>query len=365
MTEQKHSDQNVVELINVSKSFGENTILENINLYIKRNEFLTLLGPSGCGKSTILRLIGGFETPTGGEIFCNGKLMNNVPPHKRPLNNVFQRYALFDHMNIFENIAFGLKIAKVDPEEIKTRVNNMLHLVNLDGYGKRSTDSLSGGQMQRVAMARALVNQPQLLLLDEPLAALDLKMRQDMQLELKNMQKQLGITFLYVTHDQEEALAMSDTVVVMDGGKFQQLGTPEDVYNEPKNAFVADFIGESNIIGGMMLEDKVVNFGGKTFTCLDGGFGKNEAVDVVVRPEDIEVVAAGAGMISGVVRSAVFYGMHYEMEVEANGFTWLIQSTKMELPDTMIGMNIEPDSIHIMKKSHYSEVFGTNKQLNV
>lgn len=361
MTEQKHSDQNVVELINVSKSFGENTILENINLYIKRNEFLTLLGPSGCGKSTILRLIGGFETPTGGEIFCNGKLMNNVPPHKRPLNNVFQRYALFDHMNIFENIAFGLKIAKVDPEEIKTRVNNMLHLVNLDGYGKRSTDSLSGGQMQRVAMARALVNQPQLLLLDEPLAALDLKMRQDMQLELKNMQKQLGITFLYVTHDQEEALAMSDTVVVMDGGKFQQLGTPEDVYNEPNNAFVADFIGESNIIGGLMLEDNVVNFGGKTFTCMDGGFGTNEAVDVVVRPEDIEVVAAGAGMISGVVRSAVFYGMHYEMEVEAEGFTWLIQSTKMELPDTMIGMNIEPDSIHIMKKSHYSDIFGTNK----
>ena len=357
----ENNTNNVIELKNIRKCYGDNVILDNINLYIKPNEFLTLLGPSGCGKSTILRLIGGFETVTSGEIYCNGKLMNDVPPHKRPLNNVFQRYALFDHMNIFENIAFGLKISKVPQSEIETRVNNMLHLVNLDGYGKRSTESLSGGQMQRVAMARALVNRPQILLLDEPLAALDLKMRQDMQLELKNMQKHLGITFLYVTHDQEEALAMSDTVVIMDGGVIQQIGTPEGIYNEPKNAFAADFIGETNIIGGVMLRDKLVNFGAHEFVCLDGGFAPNELIDVVVRPEDVEVVAPEAGMIQGVVKSAVFYGMHYEMEVEAKGFRWLIQSTKKSAPDTTIGMNIFPDSIHIMKKSSYSDIYGTNK----
>lgn len=344
----------LIRLENVSKDFGDRRVLHNINLSIKENSFLTLLGPSGCGKSTMLRLIAGFEQPTEGNIYLDGKIINDTPPHKRPLNTVFQRYALFDHMNIFDNIAFGLKINKVPKDEIEKRVKDMLHLVNLDGYERRAVDSLSGGQMQRVAMARALVNRPKILLLDEPLAALDLKMRQDMQLELKDMQKHLGITFLYVTHDQEEALAMSDTVVVMNNGFIQQQGTPVDIYNEPQNAFVADFIGESNIIGGTMLHDLLVNFDGRDFVCVDSGFGENTPVDVVVRPEDIVMTAPDHGMLRGVVKSVVFYGMHYEMVVESAGeshFPWLIQNIKYVEVGAEIGMDIDPDSIHIMRKT--------------
>lgn len=349
--------EHIIELEQVSKHYGETKALQDINLYIRKNEFLTLLGPSGCGKTTMLRVIGGFESVSSGKIYFNQKVINDVPPNRRPLNTVFQRYALFDHMNIFDNIAFGLKISKVPKDEIETRVEQMLQLVGLAGFGKRKPDSLSGGQMQRVAMARALVNRPQILLLDEPLAALDLKMRQDMQLELKKMQQHLGITFLYVTHDQEEALAMSDTVVVMNHGKIQQIGTPEDIYNEPQNAFVADFIGESNIIPGVMLQDELVHFGGRDFVCVDRGFAPSEPVDVVVRPEDIEMTTAAEGMLQGRVLSVVFYGMHYEMMVEmaANndcpGFTWLIQSTRHAAKDSIIGMNILPDAIHIMHQT--------------
>lgn len=344
----------LIRLENVSKDFGSRRALHNIDLSIKENSFLTLLGPSGCGKSTMLRLIAGFEQPTEGNIYLDGKIINDTPPHKRPLNTVFQRYALFDHMNIFDNIAFGLKINKTPKDEIEKRVKDMLHLVNLEGYERRSVDSLSGGQMQRVAMARALVNRPKILLLDEPLAALDLKMRQDMQLELKAMQKSLGITFLYVTHDQEEALAMSDTVVVMNNGFIQQKGTPVDIYNEPQNAFVADFIGESNIIGGTMLRDLLVNFDGQDFVCVDSGFGENTPVDVVVRPEDIVMTPPDQGMLRGVVKSVVFYGMHYEMVVESANdghFPWLIQNIKYAEVGAEIGMDIDPDSIHIMRKT--------------
>ncbi len=349
--------EHIIELKDVCKSYGDNEVLHSINLYIRKNEFLTLLGPSGCGKTTILRLIGGFEHLTSGSIYFKEQCINDVPPHQRPLNTVFQRYALFDHMNIFDNIAFGLKINKVPQAEIEKRVKDVLHLVNLEGYGKRWVDSLSGGQMQRVAMARALVNRPQILLLDEPLAALDLKMRQDMQLELKHMQQHLGITFLYVTHDQEEALAMSDTVVVMNDGYIQQIGTPVDIYNEPENAFVADFIGESNIIPGIMLQDLSVRFAGRDFVCVDKGFGQNTPVDVVVRPEDIVMTAPEQGMLKGHVTSVVFYGMHYEMMVEmdtshgAEPFHWLIQSTKYAEQGSIIGMDIDPDSIHIMRQS--------------
>lgn len=345
----------LIRLENVSKDFGDRRVLFNIDLSIKENSFLTLLGPSGCGKSTMLRLIAGFEQPTEGNIYLDGKIINDVPPHKRPLNTVFQRYALFDHLNIYDNIAFGLKINKVPKEEIDKRVKDMLHLVNLDGYEKRWVDSLSGGQMQRVAMARALVNRPKILLLDEPLAALDLKMRQDMQLELKDMQKHLGITFMYVTHDQEEALAMSDTVVVMNNGVIQQKGTPVDIYNEPENAFVADFIGESNIIDGTMIRDLLVNFDGRDFPCVDGGFGENTDVDVVVRPEDIVMTEPDRGMLRGTVKSVAFYGMHYEMVVESSGeskFEWLIQNINYADVGTEIGMDICPDAIHIMKKSN-------------
>jgi spermidine/putrescine transport system ATP-binding protein len=347
----------LIRLENICKDFGDRRVLHNIDLSIKENSFLTLLGPSGCGKSTMLRLIAGFEQPTEGNIYLDGKIINDVPPHKRPLNTVFQRYALFDHLNIYDNIAFGLKINKVPKEEIDRRVKDMLHLVNLEGYERRWPDSLSGGQMQRVAMARALVNQPKILLLDEPLAALDLKMRQDMQLELKNMQKHLGITFMYVTHDQEEALAMSDTVVVMNNGFIQQKGSPVDIYNEPQNAFVADFIGESNIIPGTMVKDLLVNFSDREFVCVDSGFGENTPVDVVVRPEDIVMTSPEQGMLKGTVQSVVFYGMHYEMMVESSakdGFTWLIQNINYADVGTEIGMNIGPDAIHIMHKSQNS-----------
>ena len=347
----------LIKLENICKDFGGSRVLHNINLDIEENSFVTLLGPSGCGKSTMLRLIAGFEQPTEGNIILDGKVINDVPPYQRPLNTVFQRYALFDHLNIFDNVAFGLQISKVPKDEIKKRVKDVLHLVNLDGYEKRWVDSLSGGQMQRVAMARALVNRPKILLLDEPLAALDLKLRQDMQLELKNMQKQLGITFMYVTHDQEEALAMSDTVVVMNHGHILQKGDPVDIYNEPQNAFVADFIGESNIIPGIMKKDYLVNFAGRDFECVDAGFEPDENIEVVVRPEDIVMTDVKSGQIAGLVTSVVFYGVHYEIMLEQQSpdpepnISWLIQSTQYVKEGAQIGITIAPDAIHIMHKS--------------
>ena len=349
------------ELIRLSDcfmKFDDDVILDHINLYINDKEFLTLLGPSGCGKTTTLRIIGGFQKPTSGDVFFDGVRINDVPPHKRKVNTVFQKYALFTHMNIFENVAFGLRIQKVPEAELKTRVEEALALVNLAGYGKRSVNSLSGGQQQRVAIARAIVNRPQVLLLDEPLGALDLKLRKDMQIELKRIQQQVGITFIYVTHDQEEALTMSDTVVVMNGGKIQQIGTPEDIYNEPKNAFVADFIGESNIIDGIMHEDKVVGMYGKKFPCLDGGFAPNEQVDVVIRPEDIDIVPEEQGQLTGTVTEVTFKGMHYDIIVDFKGFKWLIQTTDFSPVGARIGVKIDPDGFHIMKKSAYSGMFG-------
>ena len=349
------------ELIRLSDcfmKFDDDVILDHINLYINDKEFLTLLGPSGCGKTTTLRIIGGFQKPTSGDVFFDGVRINDVPPHKRKVNTVFQKYALFTHMNIFENVAFGLRIQKVPEAELKTRVEEAMALVNLAGYGKRSVNSLSGGQQQRVAIARAIVNRPQVLLLDEPLGALDLKLRKDMQIELKRIQQQVGITFIYVTHDQEEALTMSDTVVVMNGGKIQQIGTPEDIYNEPKNAFVADFIGESNIIDGIMHEDKVVGMYGKKFPCLDGGFAPNEPVDVVIRPEDIDIVPVDQGQLVGTVTSVTFKGMQYDIIVDFRGFKWLIQTTDFSPVGARIGVKIDPDGFHIMKKSAYSGMFG-------
>lgn len=344
------SEDIILELINISKSFGSVEVLKNINLYIRKNEFVTLLGPSGCGKTTTLRIIGGFETPSSGTLLFNGKKINDLPPYKRNVNTVFQKYALFSHMNVFENIAFGLRVKKVPPDIIKEKVGKMLELVNLTGYENRSIDSLSGGQQQRVAIARALVNEPDVLLLDEPLGALDLKLRKEMQVELKAMQKQLGITFVFVTHDQEEALSMSDTVVVMRDGEIQQIGTPEMIYNEPKNAFVADFIGESNIIDGVMLRDELVYFAGHAFPCVDRGFGVDEPVDVVVRPEDIKMVPESEGMLTGVIRSITFKGVHYEVMVQAEGYTFMIHSTTTEPVGTRIGLQIGPSDIHIMKK---------------
>ena len=349
------------ELIRLSDcvvKYDDDIILDHLNLYINDKEFLTLLGPSGCGKTTTLRIIGGFQKPTSGDVFFDGLRINDVPPHKRKVNTVFQKYALFTHMNIFENVAFGLRIAKVPEPEIRTRVEEALALVNLAGYGKRSVNSLSGGQQQRVAIARAIVNRPQVLLLDEPLGALDLKLRKDMQIELKRIQQQVGITFIYVTHDQEEALTMSDTVVVMDKGNIQQIGTPEDIYNEPKNAFVADFIGESNIIDGIMYEDKIVGMYGKKFPCLDSGFSPNEPVDVVIRPEDIDIVPVEQGQLTGTVTEVTFKGMHYDIIVDFRGFKWLIQTTDHSPVGARIGIKIDPDGIHVMKKSAYSGMFG-------
>ena len=339
-----------VDLKNISKEYNDVTVLDNINLYIRKNEFLTLLGPSGCGKTTTLRIIGGFEQPTEGKVIFEGKDITEVPPYKRQINTVFQKYALFPHMNIFDNIAFGLKIKKISNDEISKRVKEMLRLVNLQGFENRSIDSLSGGQQQRVAIARALVNEPKVLLLDEPLGALDLKLRKDMQIELKNMQKRVGITFIYVTHDQEEALTMSDTIVVMDKGVIQQIGTPVDIYNEPKNAFVAKFIGESNIVDGIMHEDFLVEFCGKIYNCVDKGFEKNEEVDVVIRPEDLEIVRPEDGMLKGKVTSVTFKGVHYEMIAKSEDVEWMIHSTIMKPIDTIIGMNVSPENIHIMKK---------------
>ena len=348
----------LIRLSDLRMVFDDEVVLNSINLYINDKEFLTLLGPSGCGKTTTLRIIGGFQKPTSGDVFFDGVRINDVPPHKRKVNTVFQKYALFSHMNIFENVAFGLRIAKVPEREIQRRVNEALELVNLPGYGKRSVNSLSGGQQQRIAIARAIVNRPQVLLLDEPLGALDLKLRKDMQIELKKIQQQVGITFIYVTHDQEEALTMSDTIVVMDRGNIQQIGSPIDIYNEPKNAFVADFIGESNIIDGIMHADGVVGMYGKKFPCLDRGFAKDEPVDVVIRPEDIDIVPESEGQLTGTVTEVTFKGVHYDTIVDFRGFKWLIQTTDYSPVWARIGVKIDPDGFHIMKKSAYSGTFG-------
>ena len=358
----------LIRLANCTMAFDGEVVLDNINLYINDKEFLTLLGPSGCGKTTTLRIIGGFQEPTSGDVFFDGVRINSIPPHKRAVNTVFQRYALFPHLNVFENIAFGLRIPKVDPEtkqkvklseqEIHDRVMEMLQVVNLKGFEKRRITQLSGGQQQGVAIARALGNGPKGLVLDEPLGALDLKLRKDMQNELKRIQQSLGITFIYVTHYQEEALAMSDTVVVMDGGKIQQIGTPEDIYNEPKNAFVADFIGESNILDGIMRADGVVEIFNREFQCLDKGFLPDEPVDVVIRPEDVDIVPEDQGQLKGTVTSVTFKGVHYDTIVDFYGFKWLIQTTDFCPVDSRIGIKIDPDGIHVMKKSQYSGMFG-------
>ncbi len=348
----------LIRLDGISKAFDGETVLDNISLEIHDKEFITLLGPSGCGKTTTLRIVGGFETPDEGDVFFDGKRINDLPPYERQVNTVFQRYALFPHLNVFDNIAFGLRIQKRPDAEIKEKVKEMLALVNLRGFERRRIGTLSGGQQQRVAIARALINQPKVLLLDEPLAALDLKLRKDMQNELKNIQHKTGITFIYVTHDQEEALSMSDTVVVMAHGRIQQIGTPTDIYNEPINAFVADFIGESNIVDGVMLADCKVRLAGHTFDCVDGGFGKNEAVDVVIRPEDVDVVSPDRGMLKGLVTGVTFKGVHYEIIVDVGGFKWMIQTTDFVAEGETIGISIDPDAIHIMKKSEFSGMFG-------
>lgn len=350
--------ENIVELKNISVAFDGEQILDGLNLGIKDKEFITLLGPSGCGKTTTLRLIAGFLDPDSGDVLFEGKKINGVPAYKRQVNTIFQRYALFPHLNVYENIAFGLRVKKLPEKEIKEKVAEMLRLVNLTGLEKRHIDTLSGGQQQRVAIARAIANHPKVLLLDEPLAALDLKLRKDMQKELKKIQQQLGITFIFVTHDQEEALTMSDRVVVMDSGRIQQVGTPQDIYNEPQNAFVADFIGESNIVDGVMLRDYFVEFSGQKFECLDKGFEANEQVDVVVRPEDVDIVAPEKGMLKGVVTSVAFLGVHYEIIVDIGGFKWMIQTTDEHFAGDSVGLFIEPDAIHIMKKSEYSGLYG-------
>ena len=362
----------LIRLRNIRMAFDDEVVLNDLNLYINDKEFLTLLGPSGCGKTTTLRIIGGFTTPVSGDVLFDGVRINDVPPYRRQINTVFQKYALFPHMNVFENVAFGLRMQKrPDPKdpsgkrrvkipetEIRQRVLEMLEVVSLKGFENRKPDALSGGQQQRVAIARALVNRPKVLLLDEPLGALDLKLRKDMQLELKKIQQQVGITFIYVTHDQEEALTMSDTIVVMDKGCIQQIGTPEDIYNEPKNAFVADFIGESNIIDGVMVRDKLVKMYGREFPCLDGGFAENEPVDVVIRPEDIDIVPMEQGQLVGTVTSVTFKGMQYDIIVDFYGFKWLIQTTDHCPEGARIGIKIDPDGIHVMKKSAYSGMFG-------
>lgn len=345
-------DENViVRLSDIVVDFDNEAVLNGLSLDIHDEEFVTLLGPSGCGKTTTLRVIGGFLLPKSGNVFFNGKDITRLPPYKRQVNTVFQKYALFPHLNVFENVAFGLRLKKLPEREIQDRVLEMLELVGLKGFARRGTEQLSGGQQQRVAIARALVNRPKVLLLDEPLGALDLKLRKEMQTELKRIQQSLAITFIYVTHDQEEALTMSDTVVVMNKGVIQQIGTPQDIYNEPTNAFVADFIGESNILEGIMTRDFVVEFAGHTFACVDSGFKPNELVEVVVRPEDVQVVPAVAGQITGVVKDLAFKGVHYEMLVEQGGNEWIIQSTVASQPGELIGMNIGPDEIHIMHRS--------------
>ncbi|MBR5523745.1 MAG: ABC transporter ATP-binding protein [Clostridia bacterium] len=352
------SEKKIIELKNIAVSFDGEPVLKDLNLSISDGEFVTLLGPSGCGKTTTLRIIAGFITPDDGDVFFEGKRVNDLPAYKRTVNTIFQRYALFPHLNVYENVAFGMRVQKKSNDEIKETVTKMLELVNLKGFEKRAVAKLSGGQQQRVAIARALANNPRVLLLDEPLAALDLKLRKDMQTELKNIQKSLGISFIYVTHDQEEALSMSDTVVVMDSGVIQQIGSPQDIYNEPENAFVADFIGESNILDGVMLEDYLVEFFGRKFKCLDAGFEPNEPVDVVIRPEDIDIVEAKKGHLTGQVTNVTFKGVHYDTIVDFKGFKWLIQTTDYYPEGSVIGIVLNPEDIHIMKKSAYSGMFG-------
>ena len=356
-------DNKLIDLINLTKSYGNNVVIDDLNLYIRENEFLTLLGPSGCGKTTTLRIIGGFEQPDQGRVIFDGKDITKLPPNERQLNTVFQKYALFTHMTIAENIAFGLKIKKKSKQYIKDKISYALKLVNLDGFENRMPDSLSGGQQQRIAIARAIVNEPKVLLLDEPLGALDLKLRQDMQYELIRLKNELGITFVYVTHDQEEALTMSDTIMVMNQGYIQQIGSPEKIYNEPKNAFVADFIGESNIINATMVQDRLVNILGTNFPCVDEGFGKIQPVDVVIRPEDIDLVDPEDGIITGRVTSLIFKGVHYEMTVMANGFEWLVHSTDLSPVGAEVGIKVDPYDIQIMNKpeSEDEEAVGVNE----
>lgn len=342
--------ENIIELKNICKSYDGDAILKGINLSIRKNEFLTLLGPSGCGKTTTLKIIAGFESADSGDVLLNGKDISDIPPYKRTVNTVFQKYALFPHMNVFENVAFGLNIKKMPKDKIKAKVSEMLKLVALEGYEKRDVESLSGGQQQRVAIARALANEPEILLLDEPLGALDLKLRKEMQLELKKIQQRLGITFIFVTHDQEEALTMSDTIVVMNKGEIQQIGSPEDIYNEPANAFVADFIGESNILDGIMHDDLDIEFCNTRFVCVDKGFEKGELVDVVIRPEDIKIVSQEEGMLTGKVTSIIFKGVHYEMEVVNGNNKWIIHNTKYAEEGTTIGLKFDPEDIHVMRK---------------
>ena len=360
-------DTRLIELKGVCKNFGDTQVLRDVDLYIRKCEFITLLGPSGCGKTTLLRIIGGFEMPSSGEVLFEGSDLTAIPPYKRRINTVFQKYALFNHLNVYDNIAFGLNLKTPEQlgvktkaekkKEIERRVKRMLRLVKMEGYEKRSTDALSGGQQQRIAIARALVNEPEVLLLDEPLGALDLKLRKEMQLELKAMQQQLGITFIYVTHDQEEALTMSDTIAVMNGGRIQQIGDPKRIYDEPKNAFVADFIGESNILSGTMLQDELVEFSGTEFQCVDEDFGTNTPVDVVIRPEDIMIVGEDVGMLTGTVQSVIFKGVHYEMMVkgDSDSTLWKVHSTTMQPVGTRVGMTIVPYNIHIMHKARTAD----------
>ena len=351
-------DRSIISLQNIAVSFDGEVVLKDFNLSIRDGEFVTLLGPSGCGKTTTLRIIGGFVTPDKGDVFFNDKKINDLPPHKREVNTIFQKYALFPHLNVYDNVAFGMRVHGISESKIKTTVNDMLNMVNLNGFAHRNVNVLSGGQQQRVAIARALANGPKVMLLDEPLGALDLKLRKDMQVELKKIQQQTGITFVFVTHDQEEALSMSDTVVVMNRGAIQQIGTPQDIYNEPKNAFVADCIGESNILDGIMRKDFLVEFAGQQFQCVDKGFLPDEPVDVVIRPEDIDFVESDASHVSGLVTSVNFKGVHYEIIVDVRGFKWMIQSTDFQEVGKKIGLVLQPDDIHIMHKSEYSGMFG-------
>ena len=340
----------IVSLRDIVVEFDGQRILDGLNLDIHDKEFVTLLGPSGCGKTTTLRLIAGFLEPNAGKVLLKGEDITGVPPYKRPVNTVFQKYALFPHLNVFENVAFGLRLKKLDEETIRRKVRNMLEVVGLKGFERRSISQMSGGQQQRVAIARSLVNEPEILLLDEPLGALDLKLRKEMQLELKRLQREMNITFVYVTHDQEEALTMSDTVVVMNKGNIQQIGSPQDIYNEPRNAFVAKFIGDSNIVDGIMEKDFLVSFGGQEFACVDRGFKPREPVQVVIRPEDVDIVPPSAGKLTGLVREVIFKGVHFEMHVDVEGKEWLIHSTQASQPGELIGMNIGPDEIHIMSR---------------
>lgn len=354
----QESSQNIIEIINVSKYFGEKTVLDKVNLYVRKGEFVTILGSSGCGKTTLLRLIAGFQTASEGEIRIGGKEITQTPPYKRPVNTVFQKYALFPHLNVYDNVAFGLKLKKMPKQQILAKVKAALKMVSMTDYEYRDVNSLSGGQQQRVAIARAIVNQPEVLLLDEPLAALDLKMRKDMQMELKEMHKTLGITFVYVTHDQEEALTLSDTIVVMSEGKIQQIGTPTDIYNEPVNAFVADFIGESNILNGIMIHDRLVRFCGKEFECVDEGFGDNVPVDVVIRPEDLYIFPVNdKAQLRGTVQSTVFKGVHYEMVVLCDDYEIMVQDYHSFDAGTEVGLKVKPFDIHIMKKERTCNTF--------